>query len=271
MAKPASVPRWAETVGGAAAANIVEPNEGKKDIGYDTGGDIPTSGGLNWILRTLYSWVKWINAGTSAATASTVMERDASGRTKTADPAADTDVDTQGARNTSIGTHNAVTNPHSATSAATADRIMLRDAAGRAKVAAPAASDDIARLDSVDGTAGVLGASDGWTLPTANWIRKVGKVVTFYVERAATTGTHLPSNLGAFPAGFLPADYVQFLGHLYDASATANYVALFRIHAITGVLSIENYDTGVGPLAAIAGFTIATGDTVRVSGSFLIP
>lgn len=42
------------------------------------------------------------------------------------------------------------TSPHGATSAATANRIMLRDGNGRAKVAAPAANDDIARKDTVD-------------------------------------------------------------------------------------------------------------------------
>lgn len=48
-----------------------------------------------------------------------------------------------------VDTHNAVINPHGAVSAATADRIVLRDDAGRAKVAAPSAADDIARLDSI--------------------------------------------------------------------------------------------------------------------------
>jgi hypothetical protein len=49
-----------------------------------------------------------------------------------------------------VDAHAAGTNVHGATSAATANRIMLRDANGRAKVAAPAASDDIARKDTVD-------------------------------------------------------------------------------------------------------------------------
>lgn len=42
------------------------------------------------------------------------------------------------------------TSPHSATAAATANRLMLRDSNGRAKVAVPSASDDIARKDTVD-------------------------------------------------------------------------------------------------------------------------
>jgi hypothetical protein len=49
-----------------------------------------------------------------------------------------------------LNTHAALPNPHRATSAATADRLILRDASGRAKIAAPAASDDIARLGDMD-------------------------------------------------------------------------------------------------------------------------
>ena len=41
------------------------------------------------------------------------------------------------------------TTAHGATSEATASKLMIRDASGRAKVAAPAADDDIARKDSI--------------------------------------------------------------------------------------------------------------------------
>jgi hypothetical protein len=47
-------------------------------------------------------------------------------------------------------THANLTNPHSATSAAAANRLMLRDANGRAQVASPSAAADIARKDTVD-------------------------------------------------------------------------------------------------------------------------
>ena len=49
-----------------------------------------------------------------------------------------------------VDAHAALTSAHGATSAATANRIMMRDANGRAKVAAPSKSDDIARKDTVD-------------------------------------------------------------------------------------------------------------------------
>lgn len=51
---------------------------------------------------------------------------------------------------TKVDAHANLTAAHSATSAAIANRIMMRDSAGRAKVAAPAAADDIARKDTVD-------------------------------------------------------------------------------------------------------------------------
>ncbi|MGO4345546.1 hypothetical protein AB4Z45_08650 [Paenibacillus sp. MCAF9] len=49
-----------------------------------------------------------------------------------------------------LDAHTGANTAHGATSAATASRIMQRDPAGRAKVAAPAASDDIARKAEVD-------------------------------------------------------------------------------------------------------------------------
>jgi hypothetical protein len=55
-----------------------------------------------------------------------------------------------------IDGHISATSAHSATSSATANRLILRDASGRAKVAAPSASDDIARKDTVDAVSSAL-------------------------------------------------------------------------------------------------------------------
>jgi len=57
---------------------------------------------------------------------------------------------TQVVRLQELNDHGGSTNAHSSTAAATANRIILRDANGRAKVAAPSAADDIARKDTVD-------------------------------------------------------------------------------------------------------------------------
>ena len=55
--------------------------------------------------------------------------------------------------------HAALTDPHSATWAATADRLVLRDSAGRAKVTVPAVSTDIALLGTVEAHSNLTGAS----------------------------------------------------------------------------------------------------------------
>ena len=59
-----------------------------------------------------------------------------------------------------IEAHVADTSAHSATSAPTANRIMMRDASGRAQVAAPSASDDISTKGYVDSFAVSVGVSD---------------------------------------------------------------------------------------------------------------
>jgi len=61
-----------------------------------------------------------------------------------------------------VGTHAATTDTHiaattgihGATAAATANKLLIRDAAGRAKVVAPSVADDIARKDTVDTAVG---------------------------------------------------------------------------------------------------------------------
>jgi len=55
-----------------------------------------------------------------------------------------------------VDAHANLTAAHSATSTATANRIIIRDSAGRAKVAAPSASDDIARKAEVDAVSSAL-------------------------------------------------------------------------------------------------------------------
>ncbi|MCR4443486.1 MAG: hypothetical protein NUV48_15235, partial [Peptococcaceae bacterium] len=63
-------------------------------------------------------------------------------------------------------THQVSTGPHGATSAATANRIILRDANGRAKIAAPSEADDIARKDTVDNHANLTAPHSATPSPT---------------------------------------------------------------------------------------------------------
>ena len=91
---------------------------------------------------------------------------------------------------TVIAGHEAATTAHSATAAATASRIILRDAAGRAQVAAPVAAADIARLDTVTGHAGdtvihiTSGERTAWNAKAENLIQ-FGRIITTATTIAA--------------------------------------------------------------------------------------
>jgi hypothetical protein len=75
------------------------------------------------------------------------------------DPVNAQDADTKAARDAAIATHDGVTSPHSATSAATASRLVVRDAAGRAQFADPAAAQDADTKAARDAAIAVLEAA----------------------------------------------------------------------------------------------------------------
>ena len=67
-----------------------------------------------------------------------------------------------------VDTHAVGTAVHGATSAPTANLLVLRDAAGRAQVAAPSVAADIARLDTVTNHANLTNNMHGLTLSTGD-------------------------------------------------------------------------------------------------------
>uniref|UniRef100_UPI0037097AD0 phage tail protein n=1 Tax=Paenibacillus ihumii TaxID=687436 RepID=UPI0037097AD0 len=75
-----------------------------------------------------------------------------------------------------VDAHANLTSVHGAVSTATANRLILRDAAGRAKVAAPAAADDIARKDTVDNAVGTL--SNLLTTAKGNAVAAINELFT---------------------------------------------------------------------------------------------
>jgi len=57
MAKPTKLPRWADA---APAGAIVEPNEGKKDVGWKNG-ERPPNQFVNWWKNLAYQWTSWLD------------------------------------------------------------------------------------------------------------------------------------------------------------------------------------------------------------------
>ena len=98
-----------------------------------------------------------------------------------------------------IDTHTALTSAHSATSTATANRIMMRDANGRAKVAVPAEADDIARKDTVDNH-----AIQTATLSTLGHVKHA--VLTATLTAVSWTGTTSPYSQSVTVSGIASTD-----------------------------------------------------------------
>lgn len=55
MAKPASLPRWADVSG-----DIVEPTSGKKDVGW-VADEEPPAQYFNWLLNLTYQWLEYVD------------------------------------------------------------------------------------------------------------------------------------------------------------------------------------------------------------------
>ena len=106
-----------------------------------------------------------VHGATASATASKLVIRDAAGRAQVTTPSADSDIatkkyvdDTASSEAETVQTNltshiNTTTGVHGAVATATANKLIIRDSAGRAKVASPAADSDIATKKYVDDTA----------------------------------------------------------------------------------------------------------------------
>ncbi len=137
-------------------AKYIAPSAAKKLQGW-VQQEKPPYQYFNWYWRLVDRWLKWADAQSDENIAAIAAEATARANADTtlqgnieAEATARADADTAHANETSV---------HGAVSAATASRIILRDADGRAKVSAPAASDDIARLDTIEGALGVYNPS----------------------------------------------------------------------------------------------------------------
>lgn len=177
------------------------------------------------------------------------------------------------ARTSADGTHAGLTNPHGATSAATASRIVLRDANGRAQFADPGAAEDAATKAYVDALAATLTTSAmtlgaNWALGVGN-VNRVGKragVVTFTVESlVASNGSAAWTALGTLPVGFRPGEIVYGYGVITDAGTGTMYGAEILVRA-NGVVLVNYYDDGTNLAVP---FTVAAGDSVRFSVTFV--
>lgn len=154
------------------------------------------------------------HGATASATANRIVLRDSSGRAQIATPTLASDIANKSYVDGKISEVDVVgdvsghinrTDAHSATNAATANRIIMRDAYGRAKVAAPSASDDIARKDTVDAHANASAPHSGHATTSSLSSHTGNKsnphsVTASQVGAAASSHTHTWSQVTSPPA-----------------------------------------------------------------------
>ena len=145
---------------------------------------------------------------------------------------------------TDLTDHTGATSVHSAASAATASRLVIRDGSGRAKMAAPAAADDIAIQSTVtDAIAAAKGV-------TAGKMIQVNQSVTATTRATTTTlGTTLNHTLSDTSANITAFNGVE--GVTYHCRAL-------------GAGSIEHHATNLIISQTGANITTAAGDTFDV-------
>ncbi|HEX9063207.1 MAG TPA: phage tail protein [Clostridia bacterium] len=131
--------------------------------------------------------------------------------------------------------HMTSTSAHSATSSPMPGQIIIRDSSGRAKVAAPAVADDIARKDTVDNHAaltttahgGLVPSSDVVTAAAANKLLKLdanGKLPASITGDAATLGGIAASG---FMQGRISGGYSQAaVTNMYSGEARSISIPL---------------------------------------------
>jgi len=179
----------------------------------------------------------------SAPTANQIITRDAAGRAQVVAPSAAADIarkDTVDAVQTNLTTHAALTNPHSATAAPTADRLVLRDAAGRAQIVAPSVAADILNKGTLDTHAALTGSSahGAVSAPTASQLMTrdaAGRAQVVAPSVAADIATKgYVDGIGEVPAGVIamwgtaspPAGWLICDG---TAISETTYAALFAV------------------------------------------
>lgn len=156
------------------------------------------------------------DAATSAATASTLMKRDASGRAKVAAPSASTDI----ALKSTVDDHAAIEAApvHGSTDAATASKLVHRDAAGRAKFADPSVASDAATKGYVDSALVTYAGVNAATTPSTGTIISQGVALASAV--GSTPGAAAVPGMLSTPA-VDPTVACGWLFNILGASASA--------------------------------------------------
>lgn len=221
-----------------------------------------------------------ITDAASAATASVIMKRDINGRAQVVDPSVAADiatknyVDTADALRVQIagdlggtptaptvtgGTHHTHTSSQisDAVSAATASKVVVRDANGRAQVVDPSVAADIATKNYVDTRPGVSAATSG-ALGTIQLAGDIGGSATAPTVVSGTNHTHTSAQVSDATSVATASKVL-----IRDANGRASVAD----PSVSTDIATKNYtDTQVATKAAIAGDLGGTAASPQVTG-----
>ena len=227
-------------------AKYVEPSAAKRLQGW-IAEEKPPFQYFNWAWRLIDRWLKWADAQSDENIAAIAAEATARA-----------DADT---------THANATDVHGATSVPTADLIIKYNADGRAKINAPAASDDIARLDTIEGALGVYNPSyESQNNASAVSVSSSQTTVVNLTLTGLTAGDVF--YIGAFVSCTKGATAGNNRWWVYEAYGTAT---TYFVGGPYAGFFIENYvEAGEAERQSFGGFVFVTGDgdlTLRMSGT----
>jgi hypothetical protein len=163
--------------------------------------------------------------------------------------------------------------------AATANKIVRRDANGRAQFADPSAAQDAdtkaardAAIAAIQETSAVGSLAAGWGSDgtPANVVSRTGKVAGINLRlRASGTPANWINAIGTVPVGFRPAQLVLLAGYIDDWSAGKSSPCMVRISPAGAVSVDSSYNAASGSFAQAP--TAADGDALFVTGAWPIP
>lgn len=253
MAKPTTIPRFAQLADGTPAANIEEPTDGQKDTGWEVN-QIPPSSVFNWMHRWCTQWIRYLDGLAGEALTWTARQTFSGGATVPA-PAAGTDATTK------IYVDAGDTAEASARAAAITSEASTRASADTAEAAARASADTAEASARVAGDASTLAAAEAyadalfasapsaaWTALTAasGWTSGSGNQALAYMIRAGVV--YLRGNavrgstaetLTTLPAGARPLAARKII---CAGTGTPDAVLVLTI-AANGVITVSAADT----------------------------
>lgn len=134
-------------------------------------------------------------------------------------------------------------------------------------VADPAAAQDAATKNYVDGAAVTLTASTGWNLTYS--ARKFINHLCVVSGSAVNGGGAAWNSVATLPAGSKPAYSLHFPGFIWDNSTTTMYAADIQVDPTSGLIVVWGYDNGTATITTP--FAIEASDIVYFNMTFYAP